>query len=404
MTLNTATATTDAIALTSSKRTQYESKYEDNAAALRTYDQFAEQIARPDFLGSSHQFNFVSHMTPGTEAISEIQDRTPQALREATASITPTSRGEVLQTSELQALMNFLNYMEMASVRVGQNAMETIELLASAVACAGANKYSYVARSSLDKDTSTHRASDSLFSMAQTITGQLGIPGWKDGNGGYVGACIMPLEAFHDIRESGNIDSIGLYQQAGIHLNFEVGKIGPYRIIASPWAKAFYAAGVPEGTYPIDTTASAAIEKGDTTFTTTATTNYANYASGWLSVGTEETGDTHQSTNERVRYSSISSSTVAIVGSGPNGGFKYDHAILTPVSNADSVYTMVFGGPMSMKHMYAASIGPYGQMVGPWRSGNLEQWINLAFKYYGNYGLTSEANLFRCEVSSSLDI
>ncbi len=404
MTLQTASATTGAVALTSSTRTQYESMYEDSATRNRTYDQLAMPIARDDFLGTSHQFNFLSHMQPGTTAISEVQDITFQALREATTTVSPVSRGEGIQVSELLLLQNFLNYMTMMYKRVGEGAMETIELLASAQACAGSNKYSYVARASLDKDTSTHRASDSLFSLASSIMGELDIPGWLDGNGGFVGACIMPPAAYHDIREGGNVDSIGLYQQAGIHLNFEVAKIGPWRLIVSPWAKVFGGAGADETTYNIDTTLASAANKGATTITVSAATNFANWARGWLTIGTEETGDTHQSVNERVRYSSISSTTVTIVGSGPNGGLRYDHASGAGVRNADSVYTMVFGGPESLVHMYATPIGPYGQVVGPDRVGSLEQWVALAFKYYGNYGRLAENRLFRCEVSSSQDI
>ena len=41
----------------------------------------------------------------------------------------------------------------------------------------------------------------------------------------------MDPYVFHDIREGGNVDSIGLYQDKGIHLNFELGQVGPFRLL-----------------------------------------------------------------------------------------------------------------------------------------------------------------------------
>jgi hypothetical protein len=87
---------------------------------------------------------------------------------------------------------------------------------------------------------------------------------------------------------------------------------------------------------------------------------------------------------------------------GPNGGLLHDHANGITINNNNSVYTMVFGGPQSLAKVYSTSVGEYGTVVGPQKMGNLEQWTGIGWKWYGNYGIMSENNIIRCEVSSSL--
>ena len=98
MTIQTATASVGQ-PLSNSIRTQYIEDYLEGAEQERLYDQIAAPIGKSmETLqrGSSVQVDFLSDMQPGTTAISEVADITPQALRDATASISPTSRGEAL--------------------------------------------------------------------------------------------------------------------------------------------------------------------------------------------------------------------------------------------------------------------------------------------------------------------
>lgn len=386
--------------LSNSVRARYIEDYLDAVEAEKLYDQFAmpvgknmEQLKR----GSSVNVPFLADMEPGTSAIPEDTDISPQTLKDALASITPTSRGEALQASEKLLIQAYTDYGQKMHARVGKNMMESIDLLAQAAAVQGSLVERASARAAMDAGTSTDRASDAEFSSVQSLLLSMKVPGFKFDGGESWGAIMHPY-VFHDIREGGNVDSIGLYQDKGIHLNFELGKIGPFKLIVSPWAKVFYGAGADNGSN-VATTLANAEEALDKEIEVAADTNIA--AGQWLTIGTEETANTHYPKNERVKVASISGTTVTIVGEGANGGLRFDHASGVAVRNADSVYTITYGGPSSLAKLFATEIGEYGQVVGPKRTGNLDQFITLGWKFYGNYGRIAENRLVRGEYSVS---
>src|SRR3990167_5120196 len=195
--------------LPNSVRTQYIENYIEAAEMARVYDQIAAPIGRDMSnlaRGSSVQVNALSDMQPGTSAISEVSDIAMQALRDATLSITTTSRDEATQ----------------GSLVIRQGVAARTSLLASATG---------------------HRATDGLFSDASTMLETLKCPGFKGMGGGRRWVAIMHPAAFHDIREDGNVQNVGIYQDKGIILNYELGSIGPFALVSSAWAKVFGGAG-----------------------------------------------------------------------------------------------------------------------------------------------------------------
>jgi len=402
--------------LSDSITTLYKSKYLMGAKSQRVYDQIsipytdlgADGKSMDELMRASAVYvPFLSQMEPGTTAISQTADITPQTLEDATASVTPTSRGEALQWSQQLEIQVYTDYTARAYEIVGQNAMESIELLAEAAACQGTWVERYVARASLDKDTSTHRATDARFREYQGMMLTLKVPGFiNDAGEANVWSAIMHPFVFHDIAESGNVDSIGLYQDKGIHLNFELGQIGPFRLVVTPFAKVFGGAGADydAGTHTVaDTLASAATALGTTIVTSSDESSHITYGKFWT-IGTEETGSTFYPTNERVKILSASTTTLTILGEGPNGGLKYDHAAGAAVRNADSVYTIVFGGPQSLVKLFATDVGEYGETVGPKKTGLLDQFNSLGWKYWGNYGRIAENRVLRFECSTSYEV
>jgi hypothetical protein len=224
----------------------------------------------------------------------------------------------------------------------------------------------------------------------------------KDGKATGVYAAIMHDYLFHDISESGNVNAIGIMNKPEIHLNHELGEIGNFRLIVSPYAKVFGAAGADNATNVADTLSSAATALG-TTFVTTSDDS-ANVAVGeyWW-IGTEEASSTFYPTNEPVKNISASTYTVTCIGRAENGGLMYDHAASTAVRNADSVYTLVFGGPESLVKVYATETGAFGKVGDPKTTGLLDQFNSLGWKYYGNYARFRENSLLRCEFSTSYE-
>ena len=93
--------------LTNSRWAKYLPDYIRAAMFNRVYDVLAKPVGRDMsdlYRGSSIVLNFLSDLEPGTSAIPEDQDVTPVSFRDATATITPTSRYNAIQVSEL--LMN----------------------------------------------------------------------------------------------------------------------------------------------------------------------------------------------------------------------------------------------------------------------------------------------------------
>lgn len=397
--------------LTNSVRARYLDMYQQGAMARRTYDmlcypmtQDMEKLQRM----TSLSVPFLSSMTVGETEISETADVTPQILRDATTSISPTSRGEAIQDSELLLLQTYTDYGARRFDKLGENMIESTEALLLTKVMAGQVVTRAAVRASLDAGTTGHNLSDTTFADAGRYLYGLKCPmapGVNSEQSRGALFAIMHPDAYYDLLTSGNIVSIAQYQQGSIVLNRELGSLGEFRIISSPWAKVFGGAGVDNGTAVATTLSSAANALSKTIVVASA----SNITIGsYLTIGTEETSTltdagTLYPMNERVKAISASGTTVTIVGEGDNGGLKYDHASGSAVRNADSVYPVIFGSPNSVAKAYAGEVGEYGAVVGPKMDGLLDQFVSLGWKWYGAFGIINENWIVRAEVSSSLD-
>ena len=398
-------------ALSNSVRTRYTDIYEENFFFKRLYDQFASAPQSKPMAelshGSSVQFQFLSNMEPGTAVISEVADITPQALVDATASLTPTSRGEALQASETLFLQNFTQYPDQWAAILGENAAESVDLLALQAATQGTVVKRSAARNTLNAGTTADRLSESTFMQAAAMFQEFKPPAFVNSDGSLMrlGAVMSPM-AYHDFREeaSSSVVQVGLYQQAGIILNWELAEYGAFRLMVSPWAKVFGSAGA-DNAAVIATTLSTVVSRLATTFSVASSVNFDAYLPGWITIGTEETSDqpsTDYVDNERLWLTAFTAGGTG-TGSGPNGGMRHGHDSATAVRNADSVHSVILGGPESLAKIYAAELGEFGQIVGPKMDGIVDQFITLGFKWHGAYGRIAENRLMRLEVSSSED-
>jgi N4-gp56 family major capsid protein len=407
MTIQVVTAAGGARALTNSIRTQYVADYLRGANVARLYDQLSVPIGRPMSelnRGSDVQHNFLSDMEPGTSAISEVTDLTPQALRDATVSVTPTSRAEALQTSENLQITAYTNFNSEWAYKVGKNMMETVDILARDVATQGdfVIRKGVTARTALDAGSTGHRASQPLFMEYSGYIQQFKIPGFVDAKNGQPNwMAIMHPFVYHDILQSSNVLEVAQYQNQSILFNHELGSLSGFRLVVSPWAKVFYGAGADHATS--NSTTLAVAETALSTTISLASTSSCDKGAFLNILDTRETANTHVGTNERVRYVSRSAKVVTIIGEGENGGLRFDHASGVTVSNNDSAYTIVVGGRDSLVKVYAPEVGLFGQIVGPRREGTVDQWWSLGWKFYGNYGRLRENGLLRGEVSVSIE-
>ena len=398
--------------LTNSIRVQYVADYLDRIYGQRLYDQLASPIGgiSPDqaIQGATVTVDYLSSMNLTSTVISQTADMTPQILYDKTASTSVTSRGEALQWSENLDIQVYTDYAARRIAKIADNAVEAIEVIANAAATKGAFVERAAARASLDAGTASHRASDAFF---RKMHGQLlaqKVPGFiNDQMEANVWAAIMHPKTFHDISESGNVDAIGTYQEKGIHLNFELAQVGSFRLVVSPNAKTFFGAGVANANTFV-TTFNSTTTPLNTSFLTagTPTNRTACHDVPWT-IGTVETGDTtHYPTNEQIIVSSVVNDTIidVFVGTGENGGLRFAHTGASDtITNNDSVYTIVLGGPESLYKLYAPSVGEFGELVGPKTSGLAEQFSSVAWKWYGNYGRLTENTILRGEFSTSYE-
>jgi hypothetical protein len=390
--------------LSNSVRTAYANQYKISAMRQRVYDQFSQPIGKDGVeqaarLATTVQVNFLSDMVPGTQAIPTTADINPQVLRDATATITPTSRGEALELADLLNLQVFTDYGVKMYDIVGRNQMETVEALAKEAALAGNLFNRAAARSSLDAGTTGHRLTDTVVSEVDTMLQSLKCPPFIDGTKQSWGAAMRP-EPYHDLRLGGNIVNMTLYQDKETLLNFELGRLGPFKLIVNPFCHMFLGQGAANAS-AVNTTLNGAVKALDKQIIVASGTNISS--GKWLNIiDAAESGATLNHTNERVKYVS-GTTTVVIVGEGPNGGLRFDHPTGVAVTNADTVYPVLFGGPYSMAKLFDAPTGEFGKTVGVTVTGILEQFQTLGWKFYGGYGRWVESWLLRGEYACSIE-
>lgn len=206
--------------------------------------------------------------------------------------------------------------------------------------------------------------------------------------------------AFADLRDDTDITAISQYQNSSILLRYELGELGPFKLIVTPWAKTFWGGGAANGS-AIETTLNGAVNALATSIVVAANTNID--VGDRLMIGNHETGNTHYPLNEIVTVTSVASTTIGVAGEGANGGLRFDHATGVAVSNDDNVGTVVFGGPESLAKAYDPQVGEFGQVVGPKKEGMLDQFVTLGWKWYGAYARPIENRIIRKEVSFSRD-
>jgi len=394
--------------LSYSVRARYDNAYKKGALSRRVYDLLCYPIAggNKDIMqrSSSIVTPFISQMGISANTISETTDITPQTLLDGTATLTPTSRADAIQDSELLLLQSYTDYAAKRHEIVGENMMATIEALNMDYSLCASQVIRTAARASLDAGTTTHYLQDSEFFKAGNMLKEMRCPSAVSADGGALPSghiAIVPPDAYVDLVSGGNVVSIAQYQDMGILFNGELGELNGFRIVVSPYAKVFGGAGAANttslGDADVLSAAGAALDK------TLSITTGTNAASGrYITVGTEETGSTLYPENERVNHISGTTTSV-IVGRADNGGLLYDHATTDVAKNCDSVYPVLYGGPMSVAKAYASDVGEFGQVVGPKLDGIVDQFVSLGWKWYGGFAVINENWLVRGEYSCSLD-
>jgi len=391
--------------LSNSVRAQYVADYLRGAGIARLYDQFASPVGglsmEQAMQGSSIVIPVLFDLEPTEDTISQTADVTPVVMTDTYVSITPTSRRNAIQWSQTLDIQAYTNYGAERFYKLGQNQMESIDLVAMNACLAGSLVHRAAARASLDAGTSGHRLSDADMEDVQGILASLKVPAFVGEAGASAWAALMHPYPFHDLRESGNVDSVGLYQNQGISLNWELGKLGPFRLIVSADAKTLYGAGIARTAGELSETLATAVSAGDTTTVLGSGTHVDD--SIWLNFcDTVETTTTYYPKNEHARYvSGTTTGTITFIGTAPDGGLRFAHSTACTINNADDVFPVVYGGPQSLAKAFVPSVGEFGEVIGPEEGGLLHQFTHIGWKWWGAYARVAENRICRGEYTIS---
>ncbi len=390
---------------TNSIRTRYGATYLRAAQAERVYEQLCYPVEKHGIekaceLGETIQINMLQDIPRGTTPIPQTTDVEPVTISDVTATITTTSRWVAVKEAERVKLDVYTNWANEKVYAVGKASKETLDLMAQNAALQGSFVIRAAARASLDAGSTGHYWTDEAVNQAYSTLLSMKVPPFM-GNGRNQYFCIAHTDVLHDLRLQGNVKDVAVYQDKEIIMDFELGQIGPFKIIATPMAKVFWGAGAARSTSFSTTlgTAITALSSGKT-LTAASSTNLDH--SVWVNIcDTVETGDTHYDTNERVRYISNSGAVLTYRGEGANGSNRWAHATTATLNNSDSVYPVAYGGPQSIAKAWASSVGEFGTMVEK-VDGLLNQFQSLGFKWYGGYGMFNDTYCIRGEYSCSL--
>jgi N4-gp56 family major capsid protein len=389
-------------------RDLYDAEYVTGAEPERLYDQYATYRPPSDGvrLGAVIQFPSVGTLPIETDSISQTTDITPRSLGDTKVSITTTSRAGAMQVAEQVAINTYTDSTAAYVRAIGQQAAKSIEFYNATVLLNGLLVQRSAARASLDAGTAADLLTDATFVKAAARLERMGVGKLLSGGTSYWMASL-PGESYADLIRGGNVVNVGIYSGNAdeVILNWELGRIGNFKVLSSPAAKVFGAAGA-DAASNVNTTIAAPTVAGYSAsnglyIDVAANTNIAVGQKLWI--GTEETSTTFDPLMEPVIVSSVASTVIGVIGSGENGGLMYDHPVGHAVRNADSVYPVLVGSPASAIKTYDAETGEFGKMLPPKYVGRVEQWTEFAWKWHGGMGIVKQNGLLRIEVASGQD-
>lgn len=177
--------------------------------------------------------------------------------------------------------------------------------------------------------------------------------------------------------------------------NGEFGRMAGVRIIESSLGKIYQSAGT---IAQAATSLSAASTVGATV--TTVATATGLVAGDYMTIGAVETGATELTTQETCLITTVSgTTTMTVIGAGPDGGLRYAHAAATAVTEGAFVAAIpVFGG-MSVAKVHSTICGPKPTMVESGPFDKLGRFKNYGWWWMGGYHVTVPTWIIRGEVA-----
>jgi N4-gp56 family major capsid protein len=355
--------------------------------------------------GSSVNIPVFHRLAPSTTALSQTADVTPVTFTDDLITVTPEMYGQAVQLSQKLSLEAFTDVEQAAVINVAEAAADARDRVARIQACSGAAVVfggDATTRLTVGTGSSSYEMGYSDWLDAVAFLQGARAPMLSDGAGV---AAIISDQTYADQIDDGTLILVGEYS-AGAYpflLNGEIGThIAGVRVIKSNFAKIFHGAGASnvggmESTIVGSTTTLVA---GATSMGLPGTIT-SGAVGDYVAVGTvEATGVADPLITETVMLiGATNSTTQAILGGGPNGGFVYPHAAAAPITAHAQVHAAVFMTAEALAMVYTNDdgLGPDGLIIPPENTGLLKQFNSMGYKHFLGFARASENRLWRVE-------
>ena len=346
---------------------------------------------------SSLRLPFFSPLAPANTARSEYVDISPVTLADQSFDVSPSFYANAVQLGILTRAQSQVPIEQAAAELVADNAAQTIDFIARSAAIAG-SAVAYgtgTARSGLSSAAPLTPAL--LYTAAAFLAPAPKIPSVGAGVGAGLVA-IMRDVVIMDLAEDTGVILIGQYRDSGpeVVLNGEIGMhMSGVKLIQSNNAKVFHGGGSSRA--PTTGTVAADIAAGSTSLTLNSSISSGSNA--YYTIGNRETSANGENSEIETFYvADGTTTTMNVVGAGPNGGLTYAYSSGAAVDSYNQAHAVIVCGANSLAKVYDGAEGEFGQIIPPDDTGTVKQFRTLGWRHIIGFGRPAENRLFRLEV------
>lgn len=380
-------AITKSTNLTNSAVTNYKKEAMSFAWGEEIWGQFVDwDEPIPDDGGNAASFDYLAfgELDPAITALTEDADVTPQSLADYNVTVTPAEYGNAVGRTQKLAFVSRVKTQERFAEIVGKNRTRSIDrLIRNGIMAGSLVRYAGAATSRATLDATADLPTyDWLIGLVATAQ-DLGMEP-LDSSGNYA-AVVHPMVA-REIMKLTEWKSPRYYMGSDIGGDLykgEVGLLGNVRFISNRWGKVFLSGGTaPQAA----TTLSSAIAAGATTVPVAEQSGLV--AGDFITIGTLESGTAEQvMVTAAAGASGAGNLTVQGVGQGPAGfGVRFAHASGEAVTEAANVGAIPLIGKNSIKGVYGARTGKYGEYIVKDGLDLLNRFVYFAWYWFGGIG------------------
>ena len=402
-------AVTDTTALANQVKTVYDGDFYLAGQDMLYYDPLCDlRIQMAGDRGRTYEFPLVERTQPNTATLSEVEDVTPQGMRDAAISVTLNEYGGAIEITKFLGATAYADIYKQAAYVNGYNMAESFDRVVRATAGQGGRQFFQNARTARSSFTGQATAADRMtpafLELLAMFSRSIKMPLFEDNT---VAGLMHPFQ-WYDLLQATDIRTMATRQNPEMLFNGETAYWSGIRIIVSPSAKAFWGAGAVSASSLVSTLAASA----DVSATNLKLASVTNLDVGnFLAINdAEETGNTWSDTNELFYVTAVGTAGAGGTGvdgfaldpgPGDGGGLRYAHASGATAKDNNSVYPLILLGPKSLTKAASDFTGPYGETIVTPPIDRLQRFMSMGWYAIVGYSRTRSGWLLRGETGAS---